>query len=63
MEENKTVVKKYLTVQILGSVRVNCFRNELMDKSNRQPDFLGNGVAVWINDKKEILEELKEEFI
>lgn len=43
--------KEFLTVQILGSARVNCFRNA-NKKNPKEPDFRGDGVAIWINQKK-----------
>ena len=42
---------KYLTVSILKGIRVNCFKVE--KKNEKEPDYRGDGVAIWINEKKE----------
>lgn len=52
--------KKYLRVVILGNIGVNCFKNEKKTKDNKQPDFKGDGIAVWIN---EVTEKIPEESI
>lgn len=45
------VGEKYLTISILGQVKVNLFPNK-NKKAQTDPDFIGNGVACWINAKK-----------
>jgi len=52
MQNAQSPTQKYLTVSILGSLRVNCFKNE-EKKNPKEPDYRGNGVAIWINEKKE----------
>jgi len=42
----------YLTVEILGNLRVNCFYNCDHEKNPKSPIFKGNGVAVWVNEKQ-----------
>jgi hypothetical protein len=51
MEEVITMdKKKYLTIHLLdGSIKVAAFKNEKKTK-DEQPDYVGNGVAVWINE-------------
>lgn len=56
--------EKYLTVSILGNIRVNCYNNkEEKAKNQNAPDFKGNGVAIWINTKKDEPQKPKEESI
>ena len=43
--------EKYLSIILLGSLKVAAFKNRNKTKEN-QPDFVGNGVSVWINKKK-----------
>jgi hypothetical protein len=43
--------EKYLSIQILGSVRVAAFKNKNKSKKT-EPDYIGNGVCVWISEKK-----------
>lgn len=42
---------KYLSIQILGNVRVAAFKN-LDKKSPKEPDYKGDGIAIWIQTKK-----------
>ena len=42
---------KYLTIQLAGHNFVAAFKNH--DKKGNEPDYKGDGVAVWINTKKE----------
>jgi hypothetical protein len=61
------VGEKYLSIVLLGNIRVCAFKNK--DKTNpTQPDFKGEGVAIWIQKKKahsakEENEDVEEEFI
>ena len=50
MSEKLAVGDKYLVVQLAGHNSVSAFKNKL--KKGNQPDFKGDGVAVWINVKK-----------
>lgn len=45
------VGEKYLTISILGSIKVAAFKNKNKTES-KQPDYVGNGVAVWISEKR-----------
>jgi hypothetical protein len=65
MTENKLEIgEKYLSVQIMGSINVSAFK--VKDKPNpNYPDFKGNGIAIWIKEKRpeKEPERPKEEFI
>ena len=50
MEERK--IKKQLDIVVLGQIRLKAFSNS-EKKTDKHPDFKGNGVAVWINEMKE----------
>jgi len=60
MEKKK---EKYLTIQLLGKngLRVNAWK--VKEKVDNGPDFVGDGVAVWVNTKKDKPLEVKEEII
>lgn len=58
MENKKLEVgEKYLNVQVLGGKTIACFKNKT--KTGKQPDYSGNGVAIWITSKKESKDVLK----
>ena len=43
--------EKYLSIAILNSIKIAAFKNK--DKKNpKEPDYKGNGVAVWVNTKQ-----------
>jgi len=44
--------EKYLTVEILGGLKVNCFPNPDSEKNPKAPHFKGSGLAVWVNKKQ-----------
>jgi len=44
--------EKYLTVEILGGLKVSCFKNPDREKNKKAPHFKGNGLAIWINEKQ-----------
>jgi len=44
-------MKKYLSIKIVGHEFVTAFKND--DKKGNQPDFKGNGVAVWVKEYDE----------
>lgn len=46
------VGEKYLSIKILGNVQVSAFLNKEATEENRQPNFKGDGVAVWVQKKK-----------
>lgn len=43
--------EKYLSIRVLGSIKLAAFKNKNR-KSEQDPDYIGNGIAVWINEKK-----------
>ena len=45
--------EKYLAVQIVGHKPVYAFKNNDKGENPKAPDFNGDGVAVWVNTKKE----------
>lgn len=47
------VGEKYLTIQLLGqkALTIAAFKNKKKSKTEH-PDYSGNGVAVWINEKR-----------
>lgn len=48
---NLEVGEKYLNIQILGSVKCAAFKNKDKKKPT-DPDYIGNGVVVWVSQKK-----------
>lgn len=42
---------KYLSISILGQIKLAAFKNK-DKKSAKSPDYTGQGVAVWINEKR-----------
>lgn len=55
------VGEKYLSISMLnGSIKVSAFKNKEKQNS-KEPDYKGNGVAVWVNTKK--AEQPQEEYI
>jgi len=49
--EKLKVGDKYLTITLAGHNTVAAFKN-VNKKKVTDPDYTGNGVAVWINTKK-----------
>jgi len=49
------VGEKYLSISVLGQIKLAAFKNK-NKKNAKEPDYTGNGVAVWINEKKQSLE-------
>lgn len=45
------VGEKYLTISIVGHSAIKAFPNK--DREKNQPHFKGDGVAVWVNEKKD----------
>lgn len=41
---------KYVAIQIVGLQRVRAYENT-NKKSEREPDFKADGVAVWLNER------------
>lgn len=56
--------QKYLSVKILGNIKLNAYPNTEARKHNdKAPHFKGEGIAVWINtvkEKKEPIDHLDE---
>lgn len=48
--------EKYLSISLLGSIKLVAFKNK-NKKSQTEPDFTGNGIAIWINTKKAQVEK------
>lgn len=44
--------EKYLSIVVLGNIRLAAFKNKNKDNP-KQPDYKGDGVAVWITEKKQ----------
>lgn len=43
--------EKYLSISLLGQIKLAAFKNR--NKQNaKDPDWVGNGVAIWVNKKK-----------
>ena len=49
--EKLKVGEKYLTIKLVGHDYVAAFKNK--DKKGKEPDYKGDGVAIWIVEKKE----------
>ena len=45
------VGEKYLSISILGTIKTAAFKN-VNKRNSKDPDFVGNGIAIWINQKK-----------
>lgn len=50
--------EKYLDIKIVGHDYIRAFPNE-NKKEPKHPDFKGDGVAVWVREKKEDKPEVK----
>lgn len=45
------VGEKYLSISLLGTIKLAAFKNK--DKKTPQsPDYVGNGVAIWVSTKQ-----------
>jgi hypothetical protein len=53
------VGEKYLRISVLGQIKLAAFKNQKKSKPS-DPDFIGNGVTVWINTKKEPKEQRQD---
>jgi hypothetical protein len=49
---------KYLSVSILGSINTACFKTE--KKKDTDPDYKGDGIAIWIKQKKAPVEKVTD---
>jgi len=53
MEKTKlNTGEKYLSISLLGQIKLAAFPNKAKT-SSKDPDFIGNGIAIWVNAKKE----------
>jgi len=53
------VGEKYLSISVLGQIKLAAFKNK--NKSDgKEPDYTGNGVAVWINSKKPSVQKISD---
>lgn len=43
--------EKYLSISVLGQIKLAAFKNK-DKKAATDPDYMGNGIAVWVNEKK-----------
>lgn len=43
--------EKYLSISVLGQIKLTAFKNKNKTEA-KHPDYTGNGVAVWINEKR-----------
>jgi len=50
------VGEKYLTIKVVGHSEIAAFKNK--DRTGNQPHYKADGVAVWINEKKELKKDL-----
>lgn len=53
--------EKYLNVVIMGSLKVPMFKNK-NKKTNKDPDYIGNGIVAWITEKKSASSNVKNTF-
>lgn len=52
--------EKYLSICLLGKINLAAFKNK-NKKREVDPDYLGNGLAIWIKKKKESSEQSSDE--
>ncbi len=43
--------EKYLSISVLGQIKLAAFKNK-NKKEPTEPDYTGNGIAIWVNEKK-----------
>jgi hypothetical protein len=53
------VGEKYLAISVLGQIKLAAFKNK-NKKDAKEPDYSGNGVAVWINEKKADIQKVNQ---
>jgi len=55
MQNKKLEVgEKYLSVYILGGqIKLTAFKNKNKKEGTKEPDYTGEGIAIWISQKKE----------
>ena len=57
-DEKMEIGEKYLSIIVLGGKAITCFPNKKKVPGDKQPDFKGDGIAVWVNEKREKKEEV-----
>ena len=58
MPKKLEVGDKYLTISLFdGQVKLAAFKNQ-DKKKDTEPDYSGNGIAIWINQKKAPVEKV-----
>lgn len=55
--------EKYLSIVVLGSIKTAAFKNKDKKPGDNQPDFKGDGIAIWINEKKQNPKDIKTESV
>lgn len=61
MAKKLNVGDKYLSIKVVGHDFITAFKNEKTSPS--QPDFKGDGIAVWVRTKQAPREEKKTDDI
>lgn len=51
--------EKYLRVQLIGHTAVSAFKNK-NKKNPKEPDYKGEGIAIWINEKKLLVPKMED---
>lgn len=51
MAQKLEIGEKYLSISLLGTIKLAAFKNR-NKKKPEDPDFLGNGIAIWVAKKR-----------
>jgi len=60
MAEKLEIGETYLSISLLGSVNCAAFKNK-HKKNDTDPDYIGNGIAIWKKTKKAPVEKVADE--
>jgi len=60
MSQQLAIGEKYLSISLLGSLNLAAFKNKNKSKPT-DPDYSGNGIAIWIKEKTEAKPEITHE--
>lgn len=52
--------EKYLSISLLGQIKLAAFKNKNKKQGDKSPDYSGDGIAIWINEKKAKVEKVGE---
>lgn len=55
MGANKMEMKageKYLSIKLLGNIQLAAFKNKNKENNPKAPDYKGDGIAIWVTEKK-----------